>query len=106
MFVVDHAVIEAGGLDDPGDAARCELLEAGAKRGPPLAHRPPYAVLFHGYEAPIARQRIPHWPCDTSPMTRQPLPCGRLDSGHPPYQKCEHQRHPCSPPITGVTSSS
>ena len=56
MFVVDHAVVEAGGLDDPRDAARCELLEPGAKRGPPLAHRTSYAVLFHGsYGAPITR---------------------------------------------------
>jgi len=52
--VVDHAVVEAGGLDDPRDAARGELLEPGAKRGPPFAHRPSYAVVFHGsYEAPI-----------------------------------------------------
>src|SRR5271166_2551425 len=70
MFVVDHAVVEAGGLDDPRDAARRELLEPGPKRGPPLAHRPPYAVFFHAsYEAPIARQRIPNSPCNTSSMT-------------------------------------
>ena len=48
VFVVDHAVIEAGGLDDPRHPARRELLEPGPKCGPPLAHRPPYAVVFHG----------------------------------------------------------
>ena len=47
MFVVDHAVVEAGGLDDPRDTARCELLEASTNSGTPLAHRPPYAVFFH-----------------------------------------------------------
>src|SRR5271166_4375748 len=47
VFVVDRAVIEACRLDDPGDAARCELLEPGAQRRPPFAHRPPYAVFFH-----------------------------------------------------------
>ena len=39
MFVVDHAVVEAGGLDDQ-DAARREL-EPGPERGPSLADRPP-----------------------------------------------------------------
>ena len=48
VLVVDRAVVEAGGLDDPRHAARRELLEPGPERGPPLAHRPPYAVLFHG----------------------------------------------------------
>ena len=73
MFVVDHAVVEAGGLDDPRDAARRELLEPGPKRGPPLAHRPPYAVVFHGsYVAPIARQRIADSLCDTRDRS-QPL---------------------------------
>src|SRR5215472_11863561 len=48
VFVVDRAVIKAGRLDDPGNAARGELLEPGAQRRPPFAHRPPYAVFFHG----------------------------------------------------------
>ena len=56
VFVVDHAVVEAGGLDDPRHPARRELLEPGPERCPPLAHRPPYAVVFHGsYEAPVAK---------------------------------------------------
>src|SRR5262249_50280735 len=53
MFVVEHAVVEAGSLDDPRAPARRDLLDPGPQRRPPLAHRPPYAVLFHGsYEAP------------------------------------------------------
>src|SRR5215831_8989290 len=48
VFVVDRAVIETGRLDDPGNAARGELLEPGAQRRPSFAHRPPYAVFFHG----------------------------------------------------------
>src|SRR6516165_11097369 len=67
VFVVDRAVIEAGRLDDPGNAARGELLEPGAQRRPPLAHRPPYAVLSHdlfqalfisaGHNSPYAVKR-------------------------------------------------
>ncbi len=53
MLVVDHAVIETGGLDDPRHAAGGEFLKPGTKRGPPLAHRSPNAVLFHGSRAPI-----------------------------------------------------
>jgi len=48
VFVVDRAVVEAGGFDDPRHPARGELLELGPECRPPLAHRPPYAVLFHG----------------------------------------------------------
>ena len=48
VLVVDRAVIEAGRLDDPWDAARGELLEAGSERRPPFAHGPANAVLFHG----------------------------------------------------------
>src|SRR5438270_11957268 len=48
VLVVDRAVIEARRLDDPGDAARGELLEPGAERRPSFADRPAYAVFFHG----------------------------------------------------------
>src|SRR5438128_11395244 len=48
VLVVDRAVIEAGRLDDPGNAARGEFLEPGAQRRASFAHRPPYAVFFHG----------------------------------------------------------
>src|SRR3954451_21730275 len=73
MFVVDHGVVEARGLDDPRDATRRELLEPGSERGPPLAHRPPYAVLFHGsYEAPIVRQRPSNSPCENHAMIIKP----------------------------------
>src|SRR4051794_30780429 len=47
VLVVDRTVIEAGRLDDPGNAARGELLEPGTQRRPSFAHRPPYAVFFH-----------------------------------------------------------
>ena len=50
VLQVDHAVVEAGRLDDPRDAARGELLEAGAERRPPFAHGPADAVLFHGFQ--------------------------------------------------------
>src|SRR6185312_11164896 len=52
VFVVDRAIIEASRLDNPGNAARRELLEPGAQRRPPLAHGAPYAVLFHGSPLP------------------------------------------------------
>ena len=45
--LVDVAVIEAGRLDDPRDAARGEFLDTGPKGRPPFAHRPANAVLFH-----------------------------------------------------------
>ncbi len=48
VFVVDHAVVEAGGRDDPRHAARRRLsfaLEPGAKRGPP-SYAPRRRMLF------------------------------------------------------------
>ena len=55
VLVVVHAAVEARGLDDPRHAARGELLEPGPRRRPPLAHRPPDAVVLHG--RPTARWR-------------------------------------------------
>src|SRR5260370_30853871 len=90
VFVVDHAVVEAGGLDDPRHPARRELLEPGPQRGPPLAHRPTYAVLFHGShparfsphpEAHRAAMRLEGWdPVLVLPTLRDP-PCGRSPGG-------------------------
>src|SRR6266404_1542182 len=48
VLVVDRAVIESGRFDDPGNAARSELLEPGAERRASFAYRPPYAVFLHG----------------------------------------------------------
>ena len=49
VLVIDRAVVEARRLDDPRDAARGELLDAGSERRPSFAHGPAYAVLLHGW---------------------------------------------------------
>ena len=48
VLVVDGAIVEAGRLNDPRHPARGEFFQPSAQRRPPLAHRPPYRVLFHG----------------------------------------------------------
>src|SRR5208282_5974207 len=92
MFMVDHAVIEAGGLDNPGDAARRELLKASAKCGPSLAHCAPYAVVFHrSFEAPFMRHGITN-------STRDPHPRGCLIS-RPNLHDCAYRPVLPLPPV-------
>src|SRR5258708_2760345 len=65
VFVVDHAVVEAGGLDDPRPPARRDLFYPGPQRAPPLAHCSSYAVLFHGTLLPawMKTRRLLARPC-------------------------------------------
>src|SRR5262245_31611063 len=68
VLVVDCAVIEPGRLDDPRDAARGELLEAGSECRPPFAHGAANAVLFHLGRSRLVCRKIAYSPVPAVPQ--------------------------------------